>query len=253
MDGIAALMRVSSETSPFSVSGTLKSTRIRTFFELIGKSRIDNIADMDSTPLRKEYLISTLRRKDLSLNPFKQFEEWFLQAKNDPEPNAMQLATYNNGRTSLRTVLLKGIDEKGLVFFSHYNSRKGHEIEKHPFVSVLFLWKLLEKQVTIEGKISKCTREESETYFHSRPRDSQLATAASKQGHPLESKEQLTRHFNELKEKYEGQTIPIPPFWGGYRLTPDRFEFWQGGEHRLHDRFEYILKDNDWGITRLSP
>lgn len=165
----------------------------------------------------------------------------------------MQLATYNNGRPSLRTVLLKEFDERGLMFFTHYNSRKGHEIQKHPFACLLFLWKTLEKQITVEGKIVKCTPEESEAYFYSRPRESQLATLASRQGTTLENKEVLTEHYDNLKRKYAGQTVPLPPFWGGYRLVPDRFEFWQGGPHRLHDRFEYILKDNDWEITRLSP
>lgn len=200
-----------------------------------------------------EYVTLTLKRSDLSPSPFEQLQRWYDEAEGLLEPGAMQLATYNNGRPSLRTVLLKSFDEKGLVFFTSYESRKAHELEKNPHTALLFLWKEQERQVTVEGKAKKLPLEEVQNYFDSRPRTSQIAAHASPQGRAIASREELEKRFEALTREYEGKTIPLPRLWGGFRVVPDRFEFWQGRPFRLHDRFQYSLKDGEWLIERLCP
>lgn len=194
-----------------------------------------------------------LRRSDLLLNPFEQFKKWFQEAADLLEPSAMQLSTYNNGAPSIRTVLLKSFDAHGFVFYTNYESRKGHELAKNPQISLLFLWKEQERQVTIEGIASKTSRDESATYFASRPRQSQLSALTSQQGKTLSSRAELERQFAVNEKKYAGKEIPLPPFWGGFRVVPHRFEFWQGQPFRLHDRFQYCYRDGLWEIERLYP
>ncbi|MCB1113503.1 MAG: pyridoxamine 5'-phosphate oxidase [Chlamydiia bacterium] len=208
---------------------------------------------MELSHVRKEYSESTLRKKDLSHNPFEEFKKWLHAAKEDPEPNAMQLATTVNDRPSLRTVLLKEVNEKGFIFFTHTESRKGKEILKNPNVSLLFLWKEMERQIIIEGKAEPVSKEKAHAYFEKRPRKSQLGSAASVQDAHLASKEELIKAYEALTKKFEGRQVEPPEDWGGYLVKPTRFEFWQGSEARLHDRFEYVPKDNGWRLQRLSP
>lgn len=208
---------------------------------------------MELSNFREEYSWSTLRRKDLSLNPFEQFHLWFNAALSLPEPNAMQLATSHKGHPSLRTVLLKSYDGEGFVFFTNYESRKAHDLEENPYAALLFFWKEQDRQVTLEGSVKKTSHEESAAYFASRPRSSQLGTLTSFQGQPLDSREVLEKRFQHLQKAYEGKPIPLPSYWGGFRLVPERFEFWQGRPFRLHDRFQYTLKEGHWILDRLSP
>lgn len=207
---------------------------------------------MGLSNLRKEYSNRTLRKKDLSHNPFEQFNLWFQEAAPLMEPNAMQLATSQECRPSLRTLLLKSFDSNGFVFFTNYGSRKARELENNPFCALLFYWKELEKQVIIEGKAQKTPLAQSIAYFASRPRASQLAAHASNQGQVI-TREELDLRYQSLQETYAGREIPLPPYWGGYLVVPTRFEFWQGAPHRLHDRFQYLLSEGKWTIDRLSP
>ncbi len=211
---------------------------------------------LDVKNLRREYLLRSLNIDNLYLDPFMQFKLWFQEVQNAQvlEPNAMTLATASiQAKPSSRVVLLKGFDTQGFVFFTSYESRKAHELKDNPLASMTFLWKELERQVTIEGTVIKVSKEESQTYFHSRPRFSQLAAYASHQGHIISSRQILEEEFNRWEREYAGKEIPLPPYWGGYRLIPDRFEFWQGRLNRLHDRFQYLRKDHQWQIDRLSP
>ncbi|MEC7839884.1 MAG: pyridoxamine 5'-phosphate oxidase [Chlamydiota bacterium] len=207
--------------------------------------------------LRKEYRHDSLSRSDLSPDPFDQFIQWISLAIDQEiiEANAMTLATATkNGLPSSRTVLLKEVDAHGFIFYTNYQSRKGQEIEENPFGSITFYWKELEKQVCIDGKIEKISREKSTQYFHSRPRDSQIGAYTSKQGQELASREELLKTYLEHEKQFVGQTIPLPEYWGGYRLVPQNFIFWQGRENRLHDRFLYTMQKNGtWTIKRLSP
>ncbi|MDJ0731302.1 MAG: pyridoxamine 5'-phosphate oxidase [Crocosphaera sp.] len=212
---------------------------------------------MDLTALREEYTRNGLTRDDLESNPFKQFEKWFQQATEAelPEPNAMSLATASaTGEPSIRTVLLKYFDQKGFVFFTNYESRKAQQIEENPNVALLFLWLPLERQVKIQGTATKVPTSESFSYFTSRPRGSQLGAWCSAQSSVISSRQLLEIKFEELKYKFQHGEIPLPSFWGGYRVMPKRFEFWQGRPNRLHDRFSYTLKDETtWEIHRLAP
>lgn len=206
---------------------------------------------------RKEYALGGLRRRDLSENPLEQFEKWFQQAVKAGvlEPTAMSLATADKlGQPSLRTVLLKVVDDRGFIFCTSYESRKAEEITENSSVALLFCWKELERQVCIAGTISKIPAEESELYFASRPFGSQLGAWASKQSSVVENREVLEKRFAELEAKYSGQTVPRPPNWGGYVVAPKSIQFWQGGVNRLHDRFRYTKgSDGLWVIERLSP
>lgn len=207
--------------------------------------------------LRRDYTQKGLSRKDLKADPFEQFELWFQQACEAEllEPNAMVLATVSPENSPFqRTVLLKYFDRNGLVFFTNYGSRKAQHIQANSQVSVLFPWYPLERQLSICGHASKVSTAESLRYFSSRPRNSQLGAWVSQQSRLISSRQLLEAQFERMKEKFANQAIPLPDFWGGYRITPISFEFWQGRPSRLHDRFIYS-KDNagSWRIQRLSP
>jgi pyridoxamine 5'-phosphate oxidase len=206
--------------------------------------------------LRREYTSLALNAKDLNSNPFKQFDQWLQEAHKAQilEPNAMILATATqDGKPSSRTVLLKKFDQQGLVFFTNEKSRKAREIEDNPQGSVTFLWLAMARQVNIEGKIEKIPFEETQAYFATRPRGSQLGAWASHQGEVIASRQALESAYKKADKHYQQQVIPAPPYWAGYRITPKRFEFWQGRENRLHDRFEYCFEHLQWHIQRLSP
>jgi pyridoxamine 5'-phosphate oxidase len=211
-----------------------------------------NIAD-----LRKDYTLQGLGESDVDLNPFVQFKRWFDQALTAKltEPNAMTVATTTvDGKPSARIVLLKDFDERGFVFFTNYNSRKGQESLENPQVSLVFWWAELERQVRVCGRIEKTSASESDEYFHSRPLQSRLGAWASNQSEVIENREFLERRFAEFQHKYENQDIPRPEHWGGLRVVPIEIEFWQGRSSRLHDRLLYkSLDDGSWKIERLSP
>jgi pyridoxamine 5'-phosphate oxidase len=197
-----------------------------------------------------------LNEKDALADPLKQFERWYGDAVEAAIelPNAMGLATASrSGEPSLRTVLMKDFDERGFVFYTNYESRKGKELEENPHAALLFHWVILERQVRIRGAVEKISREESEAYFHSRPRESQLNAWASNQSRPLKDRQELDDRFNTCDERYANQNVPLPPYWGGYRLIPAEFEFWQGRPHRMHDRILYTLERAQWHIVRLAP
>ncbi|WP_020558203.1 pyridoxamine 5'-phosphate oxidase [Thiofilum flexile] len=211
---------------------------------------------MDLSELRQEYTKAGLERATLALDPFKQFEIWFQQATSGQvlEPNAMQIATVSStGRPSLRTVLLKTFDEQGFVFYTNYHSQKAQDIAQNPQVVLLFFWKELERQVEITGRAEKVSSLESLKYFTSRPRGSQLGAWVSAQSNIITSRSVLEIKLNEMKNKFKEGTIPLPDFWGGFRIVPDTFEFWQGRPNRLHDRFEYRMQQGQWDIQRLAP
>lgn len=207
--------------------------------------------------MRQEYMAKSLTEKEVSIDPYKQFGKWFDEALKAElhEPNAMTLATVGpNNRPSARIVLLKGFDEQGFCFFSNYLSRKGKELNKNPFASLVFYWGDLERQVRIEGKIEKLSKERSEAYFHSRPLGSQLGTLVSPQSQLIPNRAFLEEKLVEAEKEYEGKVIPKPAHWGGYRVMPFSIEFWQGRPSRLHDRLEYALMEKGkWKIQRLAP
>lgn len=198
-----------------------------------------------------------LSRDGLDTSPLRQFKYWLEEAQlaGIAEANAMTLATVGrDGRPSQRMVLLKHLDEDGFVFYTNLESRKASDIAGNPAVSLHFAWLALQRQVIIGGRVEKLSTEESFRYFNSRPRDSQLAAWASRQSQPIASRAELERQFEEMKEKFAEGEIPLPAFWGGYRVRPDSIEFWQGRQHRLHDRFLYRrAAEQDWTIERLSP
>lgn len=211
----------------------------------------------DLSKMRQEYTQNELHREDLEENPLKQFKSWFNQALKAKliEPNAFTLATVGkDGMPSTRTVLLKYYSEKGFVFFSNYKSKKARQIEENPQCSIHFAWLGLERQVKIEGHIEKISKTESLKYFLSRPKGSQIGAWVSHQSEVISSRALLENKFNEIKSRFVKGEIPFPDFWGGYLIRPQVIEFWQGGENRLHDRFEYTLKQNEtWEINRLAP
>jgi pyridoxamine 5'-phosphate oxidase len=212
---------------------------------------------MTLADLRTEYSLAGLTEKDVARDPFRQFEKWFqeAQAAKIHEPNAAVLATASkDGRPSARTVLLKGIDGRGFVFYTGYNSRKGRELEANARAAYLFPWFALERQVIVEGAVTKITREESEAYYHSRPRASQLAAWASAQSSIISGRDELESAMKAVEGKYSGVEAPLPPHWGGFRIAPDAVEFWQGRRSRLHDRLRYRREANGaWVIERLAP
>jgi len=212
---------------------------------------------LDITQMRKEYAQKGLHKEDLDENPLKQFELWFNQAIDVGlrEPNAFSLATTGTDMMpSIRTVLLKIFDENGFVFFSNYKSKKAQDIEENPRAAALFPWLDLDRQVKIEGEIEKISSKASLKYFLSRPKGSQIGAWVSHQSEVVSSRALLEAKFNEIKNRFVKGEIPFPDFWGGYIIKPTRIEFWQAGENRLHDRFIYILQeDNTWKIERLAP
>jgi pyridoxamine 5'-phosphate oxidase len=206
--------------------------------------------------LRKEYSLAGLAEKDLARDPFRQFEKWFQEAEaaKIPEPNAMILATATrDGRPSARTILLKAIDGRGFVFYSNYESRKGRELDGNARATLVFPWFALERQVIVEGPVTKVAREESDAYFHSRPRASQLGAWASPQSAIIPGRKVLEDALKELEDKYAGREVPTPPNWGGWRLAPETVEFWQGRRSRLHDRLRYRREKDGWAVERLAP
>lgn len=206
--------------------------------------------------LRKDYDKFNLSEETINKNPFKQFHLWFEEVLNAgiDEPNAMTLASSDkNGMPSARIVLLKSFDESGFKFFTHYNSRKGRELLQNPRCALLFFWKEFERQVRIEGLVEKTSKKESSEYFLMRPFESQIASIVSEQSQIIENKTTLINRFDEIKKMYEHET-PVPPDdWGGFRVIPFRFEFWQGGTNRLHDRIYFEKSGEDWKMNRLSP
>lgn len=212
---------------------------------------------MDVSELRRNYTRGALRRADLQPDPLKQFEKWFGEAMSlgVPEPNAMALATASAaGVPSLRTVLLKSYDARGLVFYTSYESPKAREIAENPNVALMFPWLTLERQVIFKGTASRISNAESLKYFLSRPRGNQLGAWVSHQSHVITSRQILMAKFDEMKRKFAAGQIPLPPAWGGYRVEPHAVEFWQGGQDRLHDRFLYKRgPDGSWAIERLAP
>lgn len=206
--------------------------------------------------LRQEYGNIPLLEDQLHLNPTEQFLQWLTEASKAKliEPNAMVLSTVSSsGHPSSRTVLLKGVDKRGFSFFTRYTSRKGEQLELHPYASLTFWWKEIYRQVNLEGSVKKLPRKESLDYFHKRPRGAQIAALASHQSEPLASRLELEEAFQRLTKKYRGKEIPCPKDWGGYILLPERFEFWQGRQNRLHDRFLYVKIDGEWIFSRLAP
>lgn len=215
---------------------------------------------MDLADFRKEYSQKGLHRDELKAEPVAQFGEWFEQAVElgVHEPNAVTLATVGeNGMPFQRTVLLKYFDEKGFVFFTNYESRKAKQMAANPKVSMLAPWVTLERQVIIQGSVEKVSTAESLKYFTTRPRESQLGAWVSNQSEVISSRKLLMQKLQEIKDKFKEGEIPLPSFWGGYRLVPEMVEFWQGGPARLHDRFLYTREGDppeaDWKIERLSP
>lgn len=207
--------------------------------------------------LRREYLRDGLRREQLADDPIVQFERWMAQivAAEIPDPNAMTIATVDaSGQPSQRIVLLKGLDQRGFVFYTNLRSHKAQDLKQNPKISLHFPWHCLERQVKVCGVAEQMSAAESIKYFLSRPRESQLAAWASNQSRPISSRAMLMQQFEAMKNKFSNGDIPLPDFWGGFRVKPHQIEFWQGGAHRLHDRFQYTRQgDDSWDIARLEP
>jgi len=235
---------------------------------------------MSIADVRREYNLAGLRRRDLAAEPIAQFKSWFDQAtgartsgrllklltgiyksllacvgSGGGDVTAMTLATADKqGRPSARAVLLKGVDERGFIFFTNYDSRKGQELTENPQAAVVFYWSELERQVCIAGDVSKLPEPESEAYFRTRPKGSRLAAWASKQSGVIRDRAELEEEWQKVEQRYASQEVPRPPYWGGYVLRPTRVEFWQGRPNRLHDRFRYTRQpDGRWLLERLAP
>ena len=211
----------------------------------------------DPSASHYEHVSRGLRRSDLDPDPIKQFGNWFTAAieAGIRDVTAMSLATAGrDARPSARIVLLKGFDQDGFVFFTNYESEKGKQLEANPYAALALYWIELDRQIRISGKVKRTSRKESQTYFHSRPVGSQLSAWASRQSEVIDARRVLDARMAEMTERFAGKPVPLPPHWGGYRLKPDRVEFWQGRLNRLHDRFRYTLQpDGNWLIDRLAP
>jgi pyridoxamine 5'-phosphate oxidase len=206
--------------------------------------------------LRRDYTLARLDEASVNPDPLIEFGRWFEEALKAEarDPNAMTLATADaEGVPSARIVLLKGFDERGFVFFTDYRSRKGAELAENPRAALVFYWPELERQVRITGGTTQTDRQESEEYFRSRPRGSRLGAWISHQSQVIAGRQELDARVPELERRYPGDDVPLPPYWGGFRLRPDSIEFWQGRSSRLHDRIRYILSGDSWRIERLSP
>ena len=210
---------------------------------------------VDLTKLRIELRKRGLSRSNLDDDPVKQFSLWFTEAIDSGivEPSAMSLATADESEIGIRTVLLKYFDDKGFVFYTNYKSKKSRQIETRPEAALLFSWLTLERQIKIVGSVEKVSSLESIKYFASRPKDSQIGAWASKQSTTISSRDILQNQFESMKQKFSSGEVPLPDFWGGYRVIPRTIEFWQGRESRLHDRFVYQRNKDGWTISRLSP
>jgi len=210
---------------------------------------------VDLTKLRIELRKRGLSRSNLDDDPVKQFSLWFTEAIDSGivEPSAMSLATTDESEIGIRTVLLKYFDDKGFVFYTNYKSKKSRQIETRPEAALLFSWLTLERQIKIVGSVEKVSSLESIKYFASRPKDSQIGAWASKQSTTISSRDILQSQFESMKQKFSSGEVPLPDFWGGYRVIPRTIEFWQGRESRLHDRFVYQRNKDSWTISRLSP
>ena len=212
---------------------------------------------MNLAELRREYTLAGLTESDLAADPIEQFQKWFQQALDAGiiEPNAMVLATATKtGIPSTRVVLLKSVDQRGFTFFTNYESRKAQELAENPRASLTFPWVALERQVVVDGTVTKTSREEAAAYFSLRPRGSRLGAWVSTQSKVIPSRQLLEERLREVERKYPGEEIPLPPYWGGYLLAPQEIEFWQGRPNRLHDRLRYARQPNgSWRIERLSP
>ncbi|MFO8000140.1 MAG: pyridoxamine 5'-phosphate oxidase [Marinilabilia sp.] len=207
--------------------------------------------------IRNDYGKHSLRLDNMDRFPLVQLERWLQEAvrSQNPEPTAMTVATVDvTGQPSQRVVLLKEVSDQGVVFYTNYQSRKGQHLADNGKASATFFWPLNERQVRLEGRVEKLPAEESDSYFASRPRESQLGAWASPQSHPVEDSGYLERRYRKLEQEFEGRTIPRPPHWGGYLLMPHLIEFWQGRPGRMHDRFVYRLKENNtWEIHQIAP
>ena len=211
---------------------------------------------MSLADIRREYLGEPLSELHSDSNPMRQFELWFEQVRDtEPDPTAMALATASpDGRPSVRTVLLKGMDDRGYIFYTNYESRKAREMEATGRASLLFFWRTLERQVRIDGTVERISPVESDAYFETRPLDSRLSVYASKQSEAIENRDVLEEAFERVRRTYGNGAVPRPEWWGGYRIVPDEFEFWQGRTSRLHDRLRYLKQpDGSWHRERLAP
>jgi pyridoxamine 5'-phosphate oxidase len=204
---------------------------------------------------RTEYGQGSLNESTVAAEPLAQFRDWYQQALTAavPEPNAMTLATAADGLPSARIVLLKGVDDRGFLFFTDYRSQKGSELERNPQAALVFFWQPLERQVRVVGSVERVSRSESEAYFESRPEGSKLGAWTSWQSRVIADRTVLERSLAEVTARFQGQPVPCPPEWGGYRVIPDAVEFWQGRENRLHDRVRFRRDAGRWHRDRLSP
>ena len=213
---------------------------------------------MDSLGRHEDYGQESLDESQLDTNPIEQFRNWLVSAEEAGiyEPNAFVLSTVTSAnKPSSRTVLLKGVEDNGFVFFTNFSSRKGQAIEQNPHVSAVFGWYSIYRQVLIEGTAERVSERDSEEYFHSRPHESQVAAWSSRQSEPIESRSMLDEQFDEALERFDGQVVPKPDYWGGYRIVPSRIEFWKGRSNRMHDRIAFARtpEAENWKVTRLQP